>query len=75
MLITLEQLKKDYNKTLARFYKAEEYINSATDEQIKKWLPEFEKIIISLSEMMLDYFVLTGEEMTTEQTLKGFWNN
>lgn len=66
------ELKSEYNKILEREKKAEKYLNKATDEQLKKWLPEFNKIVRDLSKLMYEYRELTGNEMTDTEILEGF---
>lgn len=68
----LEILKKNYNKVIDRYKKAEAFFNIATDAEVNKWMPEFQKIIIELSNMMKKYAHLTGKEMTSEEVMEGF---
>lgn len=72
MSLGLEQLKRQYNKTLVREKKAEEFLNKATEEECRKWVPEFLKIIVQLSKMIKEYKKLTGKEMTEEDVREGF---
>ena len=41
--------KKAYNYLLARYKKAEEYFATHTLEEVDKWLPEFIKILETMS--------------------------
>lgn len=72
MPLGLLELKKNYNKTLAREKKAENFINKATDKEFEKWLPEFNKIIVELSMMIKQYKDLTGQEMSKTEVSEGF---
>lgn len=70
--MNLSELKKVYNKTIAREKKAERFIASANEQQLNTWLPEFNKIIIKLSLLMDDYEKLTGNKITLEEVTNGF---
>lgn len=68
----VDAIKIEYNSLLAREKKAEEYLNKATPEQLKKWLPEFEKIEIQLSRLIWKFAATAGREMTKDEILNGF---
>lgn len=68
----LNALKLQYNKLLQREKKAEAFLNTATEEQYVKWLPEYLKITKELSIMIMKYESLTGEKMSEEEMFKGF---
>ena len=72
--MSILEFKKKYNSLLARERKAEQYFENPerTPEEIDKWLPELQKIIIQLSLAMQEYKRLTGKEMTKEEVLNGF---
>ncbi len=65
-------LKLEYNRVLERERKAEEFLDHATPEQAKKWLPEFHKIVMQLSALMERFKVVAGREMTHEEIVYGF---
>lgn len=72
----LKELKVKYNSVLQREKKAQTFLNNATDEQLKSWLPEYLKITGQLSTMMLQFEILSERAMTIDETLEGFkiWN-
>lgn len=69
----LKTLKENYNKVLEREKNAEKFLDAATQEQFKKWFPEFNKIIKELSGMMKEFEKITGRKMTRYEVLNGFW--
>lgn len=66
------EFRKEYNKLIERYYKAEKYLNSCNEEKFNKWVPEFQKIIVDLSKMMKQYEEMTGNQMSKEEVLEGF---
>lgn len=48
----IKKLKLEYSKVLAREKKAQEYLNTATENQFNKWLPAYNNIIKELSKLM-----------------------
>ena len=61
------ELKRRYNTLLGREQKAEKYLNNANEKQFKKWLPEYNNIIRSLSGLMYQI-----PEITHDEILNGF---
>ena len=57
------ELKRTYNTLLGREQKAEKYLNNANEKQFKKWLPEFNNIIRSLSSLMYQIPNITNNEI------------
>lgn len=72
MSVGLKELKDNYNGLIERYCKAEKYLNSCNDEEFNKWAPEFNKIIVGLSELMKQYEEITGKKMSKEEVLNGF---
>lgn len=68
----IDAIKIEYNSLLAREKKAEEYLEHATPEQLKKWLPEFEKIEIQLSRLIQKFAATAGRMVTHEEIVDGF---
>ena len=67
-------LKQQYNKTLARADKAHIWMDdpATTQADVDKHLPEYNKIVISLSTMIQEFEVMMGRKMTEDEILKGF---
>lgn len=68
----IDAIKIEYNSLLAREKKAEEYLEHATPEQLKKWTPEFYKIEIQLSRLIQKFSATSGREMTHDEIVYGF---
>lgn len=61
----LDELKRQYNKLLAREKKGEEYLDDTgrTEEEYLKWLPEFQKITNRLNALLKQIGSFTAKEV------------
>lgn len=66
----LDELKRMYNFNLARYNKALKIFESASLEEIDKWLPEFEKIQETLNILLNK--ILHYQNVTKDEVLNGF---
>lgn len=66
-------IKGEYNEYLSRYKKASRWIDDPkrTMEEIEKWLPEFERIIAHLGELLLEMQKM-GINYSDDEVLKGF---
>ena len=71
-VLKIENIKIKYTELLKRNEKAEVCLNSASDAQLEKWLPEFNKITRQLSGLQYYYFIITNIEMTENEKIHGF---
>ena len=65
-------LKEEYNVLLKREKAAEHYFNTATGEQVDKWLPKYNEIVVGLSNLIIQVEKEDGRELTSEEILNGF---
>lgn len=65
------EFKKDYNRQLERFYKADKYLKTCSKTELEKWLPEMIKITNYLS-LKMQVAQNMGHEMSDEEILNGF---
>jgi len=74
MTNALSNLKRDYNKLLERFNKANIYFKDETIPQSEKdkHMKLYTEIVIAMSKLMNEYEKLTGEDMTNEIACSGF---
>lgn len=70
--MNLQSLQIKYNNLLLRQKKAENFINNATEEQLKVWLPTYQSIVKELGTLVLEYKKITGKDMTLKEILEGF---
>ena len=65
-------LKNEYNDLLKRFYKATDYLNdkSIPLAERKRWLPEFQKIILRMNEI-LEELKKQGREPSNKEIMEG----
>jgi len=70
--LQLEEIKLKYNKLLEREHKAEEWMQKASSKEVDKWLPNYTEIAKQLSNLMEEYKITTGEDMTEKQISNGF---
>ena len=66
----LEDLKQMYNFNLERYNNALKVFETASKEDIDRWLPEFIKIQDTLSELLVK--ILHYQNVTKDEVLKGF---
>lgn len=66
------ELKQEYNTVLTREKKAEVWISKATNEQIDKWLPEYDKIIRQLGSIIIKIENTENIKLTDKEILNGF---
>ena len=66
------ELKKEYNTVLAREKKAEGWINGASDTEFEKWLPEYNKVINNLDDLIRKIESESNAKLTSEDILYGF---
>lgn len=59
--MTIKEAKKEYNKQLARYEKAVEFFDS--DKADEKYLPDFQKLCMGLSELLNKVGIYTQEEV------------
>lgn len=66
--------KLRYNQLINRLAKADNYLDdkSKPDESKMPWLKEYNKIIISISDMQTEYQKVTRKEMPKEIRIYGF---
>ena len=71
----LSEKQQQYNKTLARADKAHIWMDdpATTQSDVDKHLPEYNKIVISLSTMIQEFEVLLGRKLTEDEILKGIY--
>lgn len=67
--MSIGQAKKNYNKELDRFYKAEEYFDrkEIPQEEREKFIPNFKQILNDLN-----YYLCKIQKYTDDEILKGF---
>lgn len=70
--MNLQNLQIKYNNLLLRQKKAENFINNATEKQLKIWIPAYQDIVKELGILVLEYKDLTGKDMTSKEILEGF---
>jgi hypothetical protein len=72
--MTVTEIKSLYNALIKREKAAERYINDkrATEKQLRKWVPEYLKIIEGLSDLVNDFESVSGSSMTGDEILNGF---
>ena len=63
--MTVAQAKKEYNKQLDRFYKAERFFEdeSIPYSQKEKFLPDYQKLLIGLSKLLRKIGAYTPKEV------------
>ena len=73
-VLNINELKQAYNILIAQEKKAELAFkdNKYTDAEKESWFPKFNKITECLSQLMLDYKKLTGNDMKDSEVLNGF---
>lgn len=69
--MTIAEAKREYNKLLKRFHKAEEYFDREDIplSEKEKYLPHFEQILMGLS-----YYLGKIEVYTNQQAMEGFYD-
>lgn len=69
-----EEFKIHYNKTLARYKKAEKFFNNdkISFEQKERFFEEFNKVVKTLSMLMKEFAIHYGREMTDKEINEGF---
>lgn len=67
-------LKIQYNKLLKRWNDATNYMESEerTQQEIDKWLPEYEKILMQRNALSMDIWKYSGVKPTAEEFEGGF---
>jgi len=67
-----EELKAKYNRLLAREKQAEDYLSSPerTQEELNKWLHEFDRICLGLSSLLDQLGSYTNEEANNGFTVQ-----
>ena len=72
--MSILELKQAYNVLIAQEKTAELAFkdNKYTDAQKESWFPKFNQITECLSQLMLDYKKITGEEIPNDNVLNGF---
>ena len=68
----LNELKKEYNKKLARNKKAEEYFRTHSVADCMKYLKLFNQVTEDLGALMIQFRNLTGRNMTHKEATEGF---
>lgn len=70
----LKILKTEYNKVLERWDKATEYLENPirTQNEIDKWLPEYEKILKQRNCLIIEIWTESGIKPTIEEYEGGF---
>jgi hypothetical protein len=68
----MDALKQRYNLALKREQKAEIWLNKATDEQLEKWIPEFNKIIVELSQLIYLIEKQKNRKLSYSEVSEGF---
>lgn len=66
----LQNLKNMYNYNLERYNNAIKVFETASQENIEKWLPEFEKIQETLNVLLVK--ILHYQNVTKEEIFEGF---
>ena len=69
----LKELKVAYNRLLARYKKAEIYVDNPkiSDEEKEKHMPEFRKLIKAISEAIITFSEM-GVTMSDSEVMEGF---
>lgn len=67
-------LKIEYNKVLAKWDKATEYLQDLerTLEEVDKWLPEYEAILKQRNALCIDIWQHSGIKPTIDEFENGF---
>lgn len=65
------KFRKEYNKQLARYYKAEEFLNNASEEVFDKWYPNFDEIVRWLGKQ-IEIAEKFNYTMSDKEILEGF---
>jgi len=70
----VKTLKIEYNKVIARWNKATEYIESKdrTPQEVDKWLPDYEAILKQRQALCMDIWQESGIKPTVEEFENGF---
>lgn len=68
----MSALKEEYNKLIVRQKKADKFFEGKTYEQCKKWIEEYQNIIVLLSCLMGEYEIKEGHSMSDDEILNGF---
>lgn len=69
----LSDMQKQYNKLIARFNNASEFMDSDNPlAEKEKWQPEFNNIVNRLDDLIILIQKELGREMTAEEILNGF---
>ncbi|WP_409229068.1 hypothetical protein [Gudongella sp. SC589] len=62
--MTVAEAKREYNNQLERYYKAENFFNSdIPQEEKEKFLPDFQKLLKGLSQLLRKIGVYTHKEV------------
>ena len=69
-----QEFMERYNNLLKREKKAEKFLNDDTIDIAKreKWIPEYEKIVSELGQMIKEYRKMTGYDMPSKEMMDGF---
>ena len=69
--MTIQEAKKEYNKLIKRFYKAEKYFDrkDISQEEKEKFLPHFQEILKGLN-----YYLMKIEVYTEQERVGGFYD-
>lgn len=59
------ELKRQYNQLLEREKQAEKYLDAPgrTEADYQKWLPEFQKILVGLNDLLKQIGTFTSDEI------------
>lgn len=70
----VKTLKIEYNKVIARWNKATEYIESKgrTPQEVDKWLPDYEFILKQRQALCMDIWEYSGIKPTVQEFERGF---
>lgn len=66
-----KKFRMDYNKQLDRYYKAENFLNNASEAEFNQWIKEFDKIVLWLGQQ-INVAEKFGYFMNTDEILEGF---
>ena len=66
-----KKFRIDYNKQLERYYKAENFLNNANENEFNQWISEFDKIVVWLGQQ-INIAEKFGYEMNEKEILEGF---
>ena len=69
--MTIQEAKKEYNKLIKRFDKAEKYFDrkDVSQEEKEKFLPHFQEILKGLN-----YYLMKIEVYTEQERVGGFYD-